>query len=324
MNKKDSGKEKKRKSLKSLQRITISTSNLLISIKSLAALLKASLALSETIKTMSEQSNDQNLNHIYRYIHGEIEKGSTLSEAMKLFPKVFSETVVSVVDAGERGGSLETNLIFIADSIKKEHELNRKLKGALIYPLIIISMTLAEFIGMIFIVLPKMENLFSSFPNIPKLTVFSINFPILKKLFTSNILASFSRTLSVLLASAIPIETALAISSSTMSNYIYSNIIKDIQKNVVEGKNLADSLAQYKKYFNPSFIKMIDIGEISGTLEENLMYLHEYYADDVTEMSNNIITFIEPLLLIFVGVIIGVLGLTILMPIYQLMNSINA
>ena len=366
MKKKDSEKEKPQKSLRSLQRITISTSNLLISIKSLAALLKASLALSETIKTMSEQSNDQNLNHIYKYIHGEIEKGSSLSEAMKLFPKVFSETVVSVVDAGEKGGSLETNLIFIADSIKKEHELNRKLKGALIYPLIIISMTIAEFVGMIFIVLPKMENLFSSFPNIPKLTVFimaaatlirdnwiiilgiiiligialslflktkpgkmftswlSINFPILKKLFTSNILASFSRTLSVLLASAIPIETSLTISASTMNNYIYSNIIKDIQKNVVEGKNLADSLSQHKKYFNPSFIKMIDIGEISGTLEENLMYLHEYYADDVTEMSNNIITFIEPLLLIFVGAIIGVLGLTILMPIYQLMNSINA
>ncbi|HCC67922.1 TPA: hypothetical protein DEP90_01755 [Patescibacteria group bacterium] len=366
MKKEKSVKEKQPKELRKLQRSSVSTSNLLISIKSLAALLKASLPLSEAVETMSGQSNDENLNHIYKYLHGEIKKGSTLSEAMKLFPKVFPETIASVVDAGEKGGALEGNLVFIADSIKKEYELNRKLRGALIYPLIIISMTIAEFLGMIFIVLPKLEALFLSFPNIPKLTLYimkiagyirtnwlivlgviivlgiiiglflktkpgkifiswlSLNFPILKKLFTSNILASFSRTLSILLSSAIPIETALSISASTMSNYIYSKILTQIQQNVVEGQNLADSLSQHQKYFNSSFIKMVDIGEISGTLENNLMYLHEYYADDVTEMSNNIITFIEPLLLILVGAVIGLLGITILMPIYQLMNSINA
>ena len=68
---------------------------------------------------------------------------------------------------------------------------------------------------------------------------------------------------------------------------------------------------------------MIDVGEVSGTLEDNLMYLHEYYSDEVTEMSNNIVTFVEPLLLILVGAIIGLLGVTILMPIYQLMGTIN-
>ena len=68
---------------------------------------------------------------------------------------------------------------------------------------------------------------------------------------------------------------------------------------------------------------MIDVGEVSGTLESNLMYLHEYYSDEVTEMSNNIVTFVEPLLLILVGAVIGFLGITILMPIYQLMGTIN-
>ena len=91
---------------------------------------------------------------------------------MRLFPKIFPETVSSVVEAGEKGGSLENNLLFIAESIKKEYELTRKMKGAVIYPTIIISLTMFEFIGMIFIVLPKMEALFSSFPNIPPLTMF--------------------------------------------------------------------------------------------------------------------------------------------------------
>lgn len=355
----------KEKEIKQLRRIRVSTSNLLISIKSLAALLRASISLSDAIKTMSEQSNDPNLNKIYAFLHREIEEGSSLSEAMRLFPKIFPETMVSVVEAGERGASLENNLLFIAESIKKSHELNRKMKGALIYPTIIISMTLAEFIGMIFIVLPKMENLYSSFTNVPAFTVFvmntaqairdnwililgvifgiilaiylflrtklgkyftswlSLHFPILKNLFISNILADFSRTLGVLLASGLPLSKALLISSTTMSNDIYSKILSDIHTRIDDGQNLSSSLSQYEKYFNKSFVKMVEIGEMSGTLEENMMYLHDYYSEDVSEMSNNIVTLVEPLLLILVGVIIGLLGVTILMPIYQLMGSIN-
>jgi type IV pilus assembly protein PilC len=354
------------KEIRKLGNASISTTQLLISIKSLAALLRASIPLAETVKTISEQSSDENLNKLYDYIHKEIQKGSTLADAMALFPKVFPETIVSVVDAGEKGGSLENNLIFIADTIKKEYELSRKMRSAIIYPAIIISLTMAEFIGMIFIVLPKMESLFSAFPNIPAFTVFimktagsirtnwpvilgiilfillivriflgtkqgkmftswlSLNMPILKKLFISNILSSFSRTLSVLLASGIPLAKALAITSVTTSNFIYSRILSEVQKSVGEGQNLSNSLGIHTKYFNKSFVKMISVGEISGTLEENLMYLHEYYSDEVDEISNNIVTFVEPLLLIFVGLVIGLLGVTILMPIYQLMGSINA
>jgi type IV pilus assembly protein PilC len=355
----------KGKELKKLQRVSVSTSNLLISIKSFAALLRASISLSDSVKTMSEQSNDKNLNKIYAYMYNEIEQGSSLSDTMRLFPKIFPETMVSVVEAGERGASLEKNLLFIAESIKKSYELNRKMKGAIIYPIIIISLTIAEFVGMIFVVLPKMENLYSSFENIPPLTVFimsasgairdnwmiivgaiivlvilfilflkskpgkvftswlSLNFPILKNLFMSNILASFSRTLGVLMASGLPLSKALLISSNTIGNDIYAKILKTIHANVDDGQNLARSLSEHDKYFNKSFVKMVEIGEISGTLEENMMYLHDYYSDEVTEMSNNIVTLVEPLLLILVGIIIGLLGVTILMPIYQLMGSIN-
>ncbi len=358
--------ELRAKELKKLKRLSISTSNLLISIKSLAALLKASIPLSDTVKTISEQSSDPNLNRIYKYISEEIDKGSTLAEAMRLFPKVFPETVASVVEAGEMGGSLENNLLFIADTIKKEWELAKKMRGAIIYPAIIVSLTIAEFVGMIFFVLPKLEALFSVFENIPPLTVFimnaaqgirsnwyyilggivvavvllaiflktkagkkfigwlALNFPILKKLFMSNILSSFSRTLSVLLASGIPLSKALSITALTTSNYIYSEVLQSVHNHIENGKDLSLSLEEYPKYFNRSFVKMVDVGEVSGTLEDNLMYLHEYYSDEVTEMSNNIVTFVEPLLLILVGAVIGLLGVTILMPIYQLMGTINA
>ncbi len=365
----ESPKEKDKretKELKKLQRLKVSIPQLLISIKSMSALLKAGIAISETVETLSDQSSDENLNKIYERINKEIESGSTLAEAMSLFPKVFSETIVSVVRAGEQGGSLEKNLIFISDTIKKEYELSRKLKGAIIYPVIIIGLTIAEFVGMIFIILPKLEDLFSSFPNIPPFTMFvmnaasfirtnwlpilgilivigvtifvflktktgkrftswlALNFPILKKLFISDILSSFSRTLSVLLMSGIPLSQSLEITVSTTNNYIYSRILKEVQANVQKGQNLSTSFAEHEDYFGKSFIKMVSVGESSGTLEDSLMYLHEFYSDDVEEMSSNIVTFVEPLLLIFVGLIIGLLGATVLLPMYQLMGSINA
>jgi type IV pilus assembly protein PilC len=364
--KKKGGNINEEKEIKKLKKLKVSTPQLLISIKSMSALLKAGIAISETVETLSDQSSDENLNKIYKYINKKIQSGSTLAEAMAHFPKIFSEEIISVVQAGEEGGSLENNLVFISETIKKEYELNKKLKGAIIYPLIIISLTVVEFIGMIFIVLPKLESVFSSFPDVPPFTQFimdaaqyvrdhwmiilgivlliviaiwiflktktgkrfiswlSINFPILKKLFSSNILASFSRTLSVLLMSGIPLSEALDITASTTSNYKYSKILKDVQENTKKGKQVSDSLEKYEKYFNKSFVKMVEVGESSGTLEDSLMYLHEYYSQEVDEMSNNIVTFVEPILLIFVGLIIGLLGVTVLLPMYQLMGTINA
>lgn len=350
---------------KKLRKLKVSTANLLISIKSFSALLKASIPLSEAVKTISEQSSDPNLNKIYKYVSEEVDKGSTMAEAMRFFPKVFPETVAAVVEAGEMGGSLENNLMFIAETIKKEWELKKKLKGAIIYPVIIVGMTGFMFLAMIFFVLPKLETLFEAFENVPPTTKFilgvatsirtywyillgglvvliggtmiflktkpgkrfsgwlALNFPILKKLFKSNILASFSRTLSVLLASGIPLAKSLAISTSTTSNSRYADVLKKVCSTIEDGKDLSISLSAFPTYFDTSYIKMIDVGEVSGTLEDNLMYLHEYYSDEVTEMSNNIVTFIEPLLLILVGGIIGLLGVTILLPIYQLMGTIN-
>lgn len=363
--KKEERKISREEELKKLRKIKVSTSNLLISIKSFSALLKASIPLSEAVKTIAEQSSDPNLNKIYKYVGEEVDKGLTMAEAMRLFPKVFPETVSAVVEAGEMGGSLETNLMFIAETIKKEWELKKKLKGAIIYPLIIIGMTIFMFLGMIFIVFPKLETLFEAFENVPATTKFiinvangirtnwyiilgiiivliggvilflrtkagkrfsgwlALNFPILKKLFKSSILASFSRTLSVLLASGIPLTKSLEITTSTTSNSRYSEVLKKVCATIEDGKDLSISLSEYPEFFNTSYIKMIDVGEISGTLGDNLMYLHEYYSDEVTEMSNNIVTFIEPLLLILVGAVIGLLGVTILLPIYQLMGTIN-
>jgi len=81
---------------------------------------------------------------------------------------------------------------------------------------------------------------------------------------------------------------------------------------------------QYYNFFPISFIKLIEVGEVSGTLEDNLLYLNEHYSQQVDEISDNFATFIEPILLILIGVVIGLLTITMITPLYQFVSSINA
>ena len=354
------------KKIKRLAKAKISPNNLIMFIRSLASMLKASIPITEAIKILEEQSDDKVLSEILEVINTEIESGAKLATAMEKFPKTFPDIVISLVFAGESGGSLELNLNYLADYISKQHEVNKKIKTALIYPLIIVGLATVQMIGMVFFIFPKLEELFQSFPNVPALTqniikisgmirenwhfilvgiIFlfiicsqffktkkgkkmlswlSINFPILKSLFVSNILANFSRTLSILMQSGINISKALEISSNAVGNQIYAETIMQIYDNAKKGQSISESLKEHPKYFNKSYIKMIEVGERTGTLEDNLGYLHKFYTEKVDDITGNITTFIEPLLLILVGVIIGFLGISVIVPIYQFMGSINA
>jgi type IV pilus assembly protein PilC len=137
-------------------------------------------------------------------------------------------------------------------------------------------------------------------------------------------LTYFARTLGALLESGIPLENGLAITQNTIQNSLYKKTLTKVQNELKTGKNLSASLIKYPKYFPLTYVKLIEIGESTGTLEENLDYLYELYSEEVTDMTNNFATVIEPLLLIFIGLMIGSLALIIIAPIYQLTGSINA
>jgi type IV pilus assembly protein PilC len=339
---------------------------ILVSIRNLYLMLKSGLALNEAVRTLAYQTPDERLQITYAEIAEKIDQGKNLADSMREYPKIFPEIVISVVGVGEKGGSLETNLSFLADYLKKAHTLNKKIKGALIYPAIVMALTLVEMIGVIFLILPKLEELFASFENIPSLTkgilrmstfvrenaiilfaglviliilflmflrtkpgkkfkdFIAIRTPVIKKLTINNILASFSRTLGILLETGIPLVTAMEISTVTVSNSFYKKKLEQISEEVKNGKSVAVSMGKYPKYFPVTFVKMIEVGESTGTLEETLSYLYDYHAEEVEELSNNLSTLIEPILLIFIGFMIGGLAIIIIGPIYQLTGSINA
>jgi type IV pilus assembly protein PilC len=343
----------------------ISELSVALAVRNISVMLKSGVTIDAAIKILSEQTTEGKLKLVFTAVLHDIEEGTGLGEAMAKYPKAFSKTITSIIQVGERGGTLEKNLAFLADYLKQNHELQSKLKGAMLYPVIVLGLTVVELLGVVFFILPQMENLFKSFSNIPDYTKFilsaskfirenilmiigaicgfgilmkifigtrvgqnlkdkmTLKIPVLGKLFRYNILMTFARTLGILMDNGIPISKAITITAETTNNTVYRKIFTEIQDKVKSGQNLADSLTQYPKYFPGIFIKMIEIGEATGTLSENLNYLYEFYEEDVKEMSGNLTALLEPMMIIFVGVMIGGLAIIIIGPIYQLTSSIN-
>ena len=350
---------------KKLKGIDISPIDLIFTIRHLALILKSGLPIGEAIGSVAGQSSNKKLNEMFAQIDRDVHEGKNLHDALSYYPKVFPQIAISIIKIGEEAGTLEKNLLFLTDYLKKKYELQKKIKGALFYPLVIMGMAFLEISGVIFFVLTQMESLFKGFDNVPEFTLgifaftrfvrenilfifagivifvilvslflktkagkifldkTALRFPVMNKLFRANILANIPRTIGILLSSGIPITQAVQTAYETIDNYEYENILKKLSGSLSEGKKLSTLLLEYPRYFPKSFVKMIEIGEDTGTLEDNLTYLHEFYTDEVNDISNNLTTLIEPIMLVFLGVVIALLAVSVIGPIYQLTSSIN-
>ena len=344
---------------------SVSPVDLALSMKHLVTMIGSGLAIDESLEVLVKQVEDPMLKKVYGDIHKDVVSGKTLTEAMKKYPKIFNKMVISIIDIGEQGGTLEQNLLFLAQYLKKQYELNRKIKGSTTYPLIIFAMTLLEMVGVIFFILPKLESVFRGLAEIPAMTLFildlsaflrdnwpavlvglavfyailkfflgtqlgsdfkdlvALNFPIFKEINRKQILANFSRTLGILLQSGVPFQKALDIASDTVGNKYYRQALQKMKEMTKDGKNLFESIGSFPKLFPPTFVKLIETGEKTGNLEDNLNYLYDFYTEEVLDLSGNLTTLLEPILLIFAGAMIGALALLIITPIYQLTGSIN-
>jgi type IV pilus assembly protein PilC len=343
----------------------VSQLKLAFAIRNLSIMLKSGLALEGAMTILSEQLDDNRLREIFGEILVDNKNGVSIADSMRKHPEVFSNLVISLVSSGEQGATLESNLLILADYLKKDHEMKQKVKGAMVYPLIVLSITMIELLGVVYFLLPKLDTMFSTFGNLPDFTrfvmdaarylrentigiivfiaiflfifskilgtkpgkhlkdYFFLNFPVIKKLTKNNTLATFSQTFSILLQNGIPIIKAIKIASETSDNSIYSAALEDVRQKMEDGMGLSEAMIKYKNLFPMTYIKMIEIGEQTGSLPDTLTYIYEFYAEEAAEISNNLATLLEPILLIFIGVMIGGLAIIIIGPIYQLMSTIN-
>lgn len=344
----------------------ISKVDIILMVTHMAIALKAGLTLDEAIQINIDQSSSKNFTKMMEEIRESIVRGETLANSLKPYPKVFSHVFISVIDSGEKGGTLEKNLEHMGMQLQKEYDLQQKVQGAMIYPAIIFFSTIGISIALSTFVLPRLIPLFQSFgQELPPLTrailaiadffksygiivliatiagIFLFRYlkkipsfsyqvdrmllrlPIFGPLFISMHLARFNRTLGTLLSSGLSINESLQITETAQDNAVYKEIIRNVERSVDNGGTIFEVLDQYRKLIPVLASRMVGLGEKTGNLDSTFIYLADYYEKDLYAKSNNLATTIEPLLLIFVGLGVGVVAIAIIAPIYQLTGSLN-
>ncbi|MEG1779402.1 MAG: type II secretion system F family protein, partial [Oscillospiraceae bacterium] len=347
-------KEKKKKADGSKKKVKVSDLSLFS--RQLSAMIGAGIPITQSIATLSKQTENITLREALVEIASSVEGGSSLTQAFSRHSEVFSPLYISMLSAGEVGGILETVLIRLSDQLQKQKQLNDNVKSATSYPKMIGGFAVLMFLAMMTILVPIFEGFIPSNAEIPAITKFTfalsnnlrsfwyiwlvvfallvffivtyaksksghklwentkMKIPLFGPIMLKSVIARFSRTLSTLLQGGIPVVQALQSAGPTSGSDLIAKAVEKAVIEIEEGNNVSGPLEK-SGLFPPMVINMIAIGEESGTLPELLDKIAEFYEEDVSTMTKNLGSMIEPIMLILIGVIVGGMLLSLYLPI---------
>jgi type IV pilus assembly protein PilC len=331
-----------------------------------ATMIEAGLNVVSALVILEEQTEDVYLGAIIRELRADVEGGLLLSEAMARHPKIFSRLFVAMVEAGEAAGILDTVLDRVAFQIEKETQIKRRVKGAMIYPTMVLIFATLVLIGMLLFLVPVFVHIFAELGGqLPKLTQMVVGvsnvmranwyiiFPAaigagfgIRKLKRTEkgrqtwdrtklkipmrigdtvrkiTMARFSRTLSTLVAAGVDIIKALEITGQTAGNWVVEEALADLREQVHQGVPIAQPLIE-SDVFPPMVSQMVKIGEETGELEKMLGKIADFYEDEVDAAIQSLTSIIEPLMMIGVGAMVGVIIISMYLPMFKLLSLVK-
>ena len=343
----------------------VKNDQLVMCVRQLATMVAAGLPLLQCLQTLEEQEEPGKLKEILRNISDDVTQGQALSEALTAHPAAFDKLFVSMVRAGETGGFLAEILERLANYMENAAALRRKIKSAMMYPTIVITIAMGITILLIVKVVPVFEGMFKDFnAQLPlptrimintsnflrsygivvvgvlvglgflfrwynrtpsgKLRVDIIKFslPLFGPLIQKISVARFTSTLSALVESGVPIIRSLEIVSETSGNEVINKVLRDAMARTEKGEPIAESMRSSKHIPN-MVTKMIEIGEATGKLDRMLERIATFYTDQVNATVNGLTSLIEPILIVFLGVVVGGIIISMFMPIFQLSDVVG-
>lgn len=329
--------------------------------RQLATLVNSGLPLVQSLQAVESQTGNKQLKPIIAKIITDVEAGSTLANALAQHPRTFDEVYVSLVAAGETSGTLDVSLERLANQKEKDAEIVSRLRGAMLYPLLVILVLVGVTVFLTTSVLPQVESLYAGLPGVqlPLVTrlLLSISHLLLNywwlivllliigifgvirwartqsgklffdrfkmrawgigPLFMKLYMARFARVSGTLVASGVPLIQILTTSAKSVGNVHIQASITRAAEEVRGGKALSDALTGDKNFLE-LVPNMIRTGEQSGSLDQMLGKLADYYEKEVDTQIKSISTVIEPVLMIAVGIIALIIVAAVLLPIYSL------
>src|SRR5262245_26696334 len=343
----------------------VSGKDILVFTKQFATMIDAGLPLVQCLDILANQMDNAAFKKVVLAIKTKVEGGSTFADALKDHPKVFDELFVQLCAAGEVGGILDTILNRLANYSEKSEKLKRKVKGAMIYPVIVISVAIGVTAILLLKVTPVFAKMFTDFGSaMPAPTQFVIDLsdwlqhyilhmlagiaalvvaftafyrnPKGRRIFDKLVLqaplfgpvirkvavARFTRTLGTMISSGVPILDALDVTAKTAGNRTIEDGIHYVRTKIAEGKNIAGPLLE-TKVFPPMVVQMIGVGEATGAMDAMLNKIADFYDDEVDTAVAGLTAMIEPLLMVFLGAVVGGFLIARYMPIFTIAGAIK-
>ncbi len=343
----------------------IKSEDIVIFTRQFATMVDAGIPIIQALEALGEQTSNLSFKHTISTIREDIQLGSSLSAAFAKHLKVFDELYVNMLKVGETGGILSTILDRVALYLEKSEKLKQKVKAAMIYPAVVVTMALLITTGLIVKVVPTFATIYDSLDQkLPLMTQMLIDFskmmqhqlpfiaagiaviviafikyrqtpkgrlqidtlalrlPIFGDLVCKVSVGRFSRTFATLSQSGVSILETLDIVGKTCGNRVIELLVDDIKVSVREGESIAVPLSK-SKFFPAMVTRMIAIGEKSGQLEKMLSKVAEFYDEQVDSAVEGLTKLIEPLIIAFLGVVVGFIVVALFMPILNLASAIH-
>jgi type IV pilus assembly protein PilC len=343
----------------------ISMRDVVIFTRQFSTMINAGLPLVQALDILAKQSENKALKDVTRAVVFDVESGHTVADALRKHPKAFTDLYVNMVAAGEAGGILDTILMRLATFLEKNDALVRKVKGAMIYPGVIMSVAAIAIVVLLLFVIPVFEKMFASV-GMPlplptrvvitmsrflqsfwwlviggfafagwslkkyyatqdgklKIDKLALKMPVLGDVLRKSAVSRFTRTLGTLIGSGVSILDGLEITAKTAGNRVIQDAIMESRASIAGGETISAPL-QKSQVFPPMVISMIAVGEQTGGLDEMLSKIADFYDEEVDAAVSGLLALMEPVMIVFLGVVVGGMVVAMYLPIFDMMNAVQ-
>jgi type IV pilus assembly protein PilC len=344
---------------------SIGMRDIVIFTRQFSTMINAGLPLVQALDILARQSENKALAAVVREVVFDVESGNTVADAMRKHPKAFSDLYTNMVAAGEAGGILDTILNRLAVFMEKNDALVRKVKGAMIYPTVILCVAGLCVIILLWKVIPVFSSMFDSVGMelpLPTKVVIGLSYflttywwalligggsfaffmkrfyatpggqlaidrtllkvPVLGDVLRKSAVSRFTRTLGTLISSGVSILDGLEITARTSGNRVVQDAIMGSRASIAGGDTIAGPL-QKSEVFPPMVISMIAVGEQTGGLDEMLTKIADFYDDEVDAAVGALLSLLEPVMIVFLGVVVGGMIVAMYLPIFDMVNAVR-
>lgn len=343
----------------------IKEKNVVVFCRIFSTMINAGLPLIQCLDLLAQQEQNKEFAKIIRTVKEDIEGGTSLTNALKKYPKIFDELFVNLIAAGEAGGILDVILERLSNYMEKAMKLKARVKGAMTYPAAVLVISVAVVALLLLKVIPVFKKMFEGMGGqLPGLTQALINAsefmqsywyfmaavvvviyiafvrfyrtekgrwaidslilksPVFGELLKKVAVAKFSRTLSTMMSSGVPILEGLTIVSKTSGNVVVEAALLKTRQSISEGKTIAEPLAE-TGIFPPMVVQMISVGEATGALDSMLNKIAIFYDDEVDVAVDAMTALLEPIMMVFLGGVVGGMIIAMYLPIFKMASVVG-